>query len=320
MRHRLSGILPFAPVIGGVFTYLVYRAFFSEAGINGIGRHFSNIALERRTPDAIAGLGPIEGLLAWGVTGSFFVLAFLGGVTVLLHIFNEALQTRSKTARYIAIAVCLGAVAAVGLTNYAGNAFAVNSLNDLLVESLRLHGIEGAITLLNLFTPMVLAVTVLLMASAWATLSIDTEGESDAGLTIKNQLRSINRMLFVGAVVLVAGVVHSGAVHRLPAVLMNSFHSETWNELISALSASSGAIWTLLLLGIYLPSIVVLRLRVRALAMASVTQQTPEHVDKWLSTHGLTVQFPALIAQLGAIVSPFLVGGPASPLIGLFGG
>ena len=61
-------------------------------------------------------------------------------------------------------------------------------------------------------------------------------------------------------------------------------------------------------------------MRVREMALASVEEQTPEHLENWLKNHGLTVKFPQMIAQIGAIISPFLIGGPASPRIGLFGG
>ncbi|MDJ0909499.1 MAG: hypothetical protein QNI99_09905 [Woeseiaceae bacterium] len=320
MRIQLRNLRSLAPFIGGVFTYGIYRILYSEAGINGIGRDFEAIILELRSTDVLGGVDSIHGLLSWSVTGTFFILSFLGGVAVLLHILYEASRGLSDLNRYLRFAVSLSVVAAIGFLTFSGNPFAVDSLNRVLENAFALHGIEGARILYDLSTPMVLAVTVLLMVSAWATLKFDTASANDAVLTIKTRLRWLNRTLFVGAVVLVAGVVHADAVHRLPSVLMIEVNADAWNELIGALSASSGAIWTFLLLGIYLPSIVVLRLRVRALAEDSVEQRTPEHVENWLKNHGLTVQFPQMIAQVGAIISPFLVGGPASPLIGLFGG
>ena len=309
-----------APIAGGVLTYGIYRILFSEARINGIGNEVLPMDLVQRTTDAVGGVDSIQGRLSWGVTGTFFILSFLGGVAVLVHVFNEASRTRSDLNYFFRFVVCLGAVVAISVVTFAGNPFAVDSLNNLLEDAFSLHEIESAKILYDLSTPMVLAVTVLLMASAWATLISDTRRTSDAILTIKAQLRWLNTMLFVGAVVLVAGVVHVDAVHRLPSVLMSELTAKSWNELVSALSASTGAIWTFLLLGIYLPSIVVLRMRVRALAEDSVEKPTPKHVEDWLKNHGLTVKFPQMIAQIGAIISPFLVGGPASRLVGLFGG
>ena len=171
MRIRLHNILALAPVFGGFATYIVYRIFFTEAGINGIGNDLGAFDLERPVTHLYVGVDPILGLLSWGVTGTFFVLSFLGGMVVLMHVLYGALRERSGKKPLMGFAICVGAAVAIGLLSFAGNPLAVNSLNGVLVESFELHGIEGATVLLGIYMPMVLAVTVLLMASAWATVS-----------------------------------------------------------------------------------------------------------------------------------------------------
>ena len=62
-----------------------------------------------------------------------------------------------------------------------------------------------------------------------------------------------------------------------------------------------------------------LRTRARRLALEAVDEKTPEKIEQWLASQGLTVHFPQSLAQIGALLSPFLIGGPAPPLIGIFG-
>jgi hypothetical protein len=170
-----------------------------------------------------------------------------------------------------------------------------------------------------LFTPMMLVVVVLLMCAAWATLSAKVEAGDTPGLHLRNQTRYINAALFAGAIMLVAGVVHAGAIHRLPVVLLAESDRSDWNELVEGLSASTGAVWTFILVGIYLPTLAVLHIRARALAFEAVDEKTPEKIEQWLANHGLDFHLSQSLAQTGALLSPFLIGGPASQLLGILG-
>jgi hypothetical protein len=102
-------------------------------------------------------------------------------------------------------------------------------------------------------------------------------------------------------------------------VLLAESDRSDWNELVQGLSASTGAVWTFILLGIYLPTLAVLHIRARALAFEAVDEKTPEKIEQWLANHGLDFHLSQSLAQTGALLSPFLIGGPASQLLGILG-
>jgi len=308
-----------SPVLGGVLAYGVYRVFYIEAGINGLGRRFPTQALSLDNAGAAGDAGKALGLLSWGVTGTFFVLAFIGTSVVLGSIIGDALRTQGQRHRWTVIGTIALLAVLVGVFTRSDNPFAVDSFNATLLEAFAMLDVAEADRLLMTFTPMMLVVVVLLMCAAWATLSAEVGPGEAPGMHLRTQTRNINTALFAGAIMLVAGVVHAGAIHRLPNVLLAESATSSWDELIQGLSASTGAVWTFILLGIYLPTLAVLRTRARTLAFEAVDEKTPEKIEQWLASQGLTVHFPQSLAQIGALLSPLLIGGPASPLIGIFG-
>jgi hypothetical protein len=136
-------------------------------------------------------------------------------------------------------------------------------------------------------------------------------------LLLKDQIRKLNMTLFVGATMIVAGIVFANAMHLLPGALLEEARAEDWNQLVDGLSASMGAVWTLILLSIYLPSILVLRIRARELALGATEGETSHDVNEWQSKHGLSPQFRDKLVQIIALLSPLIVGGPAAPFLRL---
>jgi hypothetical protein len=312
------GMTGVSPVLGGVLAYGVYRVFYIEAGINGLGRRFPTQALSLDNAGAAGDAGKALGLLSWGVTGTFFFLAFIGTSIVLGSIIGYALRAGDQWHRWRVIGT-ITFLAVLAVFTRSNNPFAVNSFNPTLTQAFQMLDVAKADWLLAIFTPIMLIVVILLMCGAWATLSAEVRAGEAPGLHLRNQTRYINTALFAGAIMLVAGVVHAGAIHRLPDVLLAESDTARWDELIRGLSASTGAVWTFILLGIYLPTLAALHTRARTLAFEAVDEKTPEKIEKWLANHGLTFHFSQSLAQIGALLSPLLIGGPASPLIGIFG-
>lgn len=302
-----------SPAVGGALAYIAYRVFYIEAGIDGLGRRFQALSLDNAGAAGDAEKALV--LLSWSVTGTFFVLAFIGTSIVLWSIISDELRRRRHRWKVIGTIAFLAVL--VGVYTRSNNPFAVNSFNETLSRAFATLGVAEADWLLMLLTPMMLVVVVLLMCAAWATLSAKVEAGETPGLHLRNQTRHINAALFAGAIMLVAGIVHAGAIHHLPDVLLAESDRSGWDELIRGLSASTGAVWTFILLGIYLPTLAVLHTRARTLAFEAVDEKTPEKIEQWLANHGLTFHFSQSLAQIGALLSPFLIGGPASQLLGI---
>jgi hypothetical protein len=130
----------------------------------------------------------------------------------------------------------------VGVFTCSNNPFAVNSFNATLTQAFEILDFAKVDWLLMIFTPMVLIVVILLMCAAWAALSSEAGAGEAPGLNLRNQSHYINTAFFAGAIMLVAGVVHAGAIHRLPDVLLAESDTSSWDELIQGLSAGTGAV------------------------------------------------------------------------------
>ena len=91
--------------------------------------------------------------------------------------------------------------------------------------------------------------------------------------------------------------------------------------MVHALSTGTGAVWTFILLGIYLPAALILRRRALELAHAELPDDaTLDKVSVWLSEHGLTSHAVQQLARIAALLGPLLVGGPAAPFLQLLTG
>jgi len=302
-----------------ILAYGVYRVFFVYAHIDGFGKRTSLPAL---TEDAgfPADVVRLSGLLSWGISGAVFFLVFVGAAAILSYIFLAAASQRSGRSNMVLVGSLIAILAGVVWTAIGSNPFAVDSLNSLILESLELMNIDMGRELFNAFTPMMLGITVLMAFACMSVLLLDGGEDTDSAQSLRHQVRRVNTILFTGAILLVVGIVHANAVHHLPDVFLRDDDLATWKSLVTSLSASTGAVWTMILISIYLPSIAVLRFRAHAVAKVALMGNEAETVSGWFAEHGLSVGFPQQLAQLAALISPFIVGGPASPLLGLLGG
>ena len=103
-------------------------------------------------------------------------------------------------------------------------------------------------------------------------------------------------------------------VHHLsPAsyLLPESEIGKSVASLVSGIVASMGTVFTLLVAGIYVPAAILLRARIRKLAI----REQPDDPDGWLETHKLTLKFSQSVRGVIALLGPLLAG-PLGELIG----
>jgi hypothetical protein len=72
-----------------------------------------------------------------------------------------------------------------------------------------------------------------------------------------------------------------------------------------------GTVFTLFAAGVYLPAALLLRARVRKLAL----RQKPDDPERWLKSHGLMLSFPQYLPRVIALLGPLLAG-PLGELLG----
>jgi hypothetical protein len=310
--HRIAQL---APIMGGVVVFGIYRMHYIAANIYDVDVGLTAKDLCVDCEDSLSTLQPILGQLNWSVTGIFFVMAFIGAVVMLGRIILLALRQRTARNLYGLFAIIVVTVATVGWSSLGDNPFAVKGFNSVLVRSFELLNMQQAEILLNVFTPIILVIVILLMVAAWSALVFSPANGVTEETHLQDKFRHLNTTLFVGATMLVAGVVHAGAMHRLPGVLIDKAGTENWDQLVQGMSASTGAVWTLILLGIYVPSLLVPQTRARHLAISSAQEKTPQKIDEWLLNNGLTSQLSQKLVQILALLSPLIIGGPAAPFL-----
>ena len=309
-----------SPIWGGLIAYGVYRLFFIESNIQGIDVGLSAVELPAHGLAASGSLHATNALLGWSVTGAFLVLAFGGAIYVLADIIRASLRAYKATTFWVTIVVTVTSTILVGYASFAKDPFTVVAFKPILNRSFDLLDMSHAGLLFNLFTPMVLAVTIFFMAAASSALADKKTLDESAAIHLKDQFRHLNRALLAGATMLVAGVVFASAMHRLPGIFVDETAREAWHQLIDGLAASLGAAWTLVLVGIYLPPIFVLYRRARTLALQEAEEKTPEKINEWLANQKMTAGIAEKLPYAAVLLSPLIVGGPAAQLLKLITG
>ena len=158
----------------------------------------------------------------------------------------------------------------------------------------------------RLFDSMSLTATLCLASAACVTLWQRDVNARPSVADVARRVRMLRYVLYVGAALLALGVL------RLSAMLSwgQSFFaadSETGKSvstLVSGVTSSLGAYFTLLMLGIYLPA--ALLLRERALEVAE--GKDLEEKQNFLKTHGLDVSFADYVPRVLALFGPLLAG------------
>ena len=307
-----------APIIGFAVTFICYRLYFIASDIDGLatGVTLNDLGVLGDGSSAIADRALAK--LTWSVTGAFFAIAFVGSVAMLLKLLWAFARQLAMPHRYRLYAALLLASVAIAVFAHSNNPFAVNDINPLLARSFELLDMPKGVWLLHATTPMVLVVLLLLIVTAWSVLERQPSEGVEAAAHLRKQIAHLNTALFVGAIMLVAGVVHASALHQLPGILIDREAAAAWARILNGLSASTGTIWTFLLLGIFGPSLYVVRERARRLAAGEASAK--EDMDKWLADNGLKIQGPSLLTQILALLGPLIAGGPAAPLLHLVTG
>jgi len=346
--RRLSPALPF---VGAILVYLVYRFFFSAADVAFIPLGFSPADLHVEVGAGLSDPRSVVARLSWSVTGVFFVLALIASLIVLVRVIAAALRGRGFAVQGAVFGVAVVLAFSCAWFSVEDNLFTVRAFNPILERSFELLEIRHAPVLADWYTGLMLVVTVMLTFAASASLVSPleqstspassaaenpseeaTSSESPASATsseepsskadhLREQLVRLNTALFIGATMLVAGIVHAIALHKLPGALLNEALGEELNIVVHALSTSAGAIWTFLLLGIYLPAAFTLRRRASELARSEVSgDPTHENVNTWLAENGLSSRMTQQLARIAALLGPLLVGGPAGAFLQLLTG
>lgn len=251
--------------------------------------------------------------MVWGLSAMVLVLAWAVATGGALWIITQSLTDRPLALR----ARLAGLAAAVAVALFAWqDPLTIRRLEPVLNEAFAFMRIDLGPLLLRLFSSVLVGAAVLLAIAASSTLARPRE-EAPSPRHLAAQTQRLRQVLFLAATMLVAGTMQTAAMHRLPATLCEGDAREALAALGQGVSATAGTIWTLLILAFYLPAAMILRRRALTLAEAAEDGGEPDQIAKWLAEQGMESTLWQQLARLGAIVSPFLMGGPLTALLDL---
>lgn len=306
-----------APAAAGVLVFALYRIFYRAAAIDRL-----HLPIDAGAWQDVAALSvAAENLVArmtWGLSAMVFVLAWLAAVGGTLWVIAGA--TADRPLRVKVLWLGLGAaLGTLGLGWAYQDPLTLPRVKPILVHAFEALEMEAGPYLLHLFTGMAVGAAMLLLVASSATLA-GPASAADPGDHLKAQVGRLRRILYLGAGVLVAGTLQTAATHQLPVTLLAEGSARSFQLIARSISTSTGAVWTLLLLAIYLPSAFVLRQRALGLAEEAQRRGQAESVEGWFGRLGLESSFTQHLARLSAILGPLVTGGPVAALLNLLGG
>lgn len=308
-RDRLVPFLPFVSfLVVHAVQLFIYRIARLDLAIGTL------VVPEVRAPGLESELSDLARRIEWGLSGLALAMAWLAFAVVALVITWRSLAARPGYRRGFTAA---GGAIAAALFAYSltANPMTLPRLKPVLDAYFELRGLEGR-AFLYLPNAMLIAALVLLAFAASATLLRPSPGASSPDELKRSQL-ALRTLLYVAAVLLVTGVVQVRTLHRLPVVDLGEA-GEPFFKMADSLALSTGGLWTLLLLTIYLPSAAILSERGRELARTA-TSEGDGDAQSWLHERGLDTTPLQHLLRLGAALTPFVAGSQAVEVLKIFG-
>ena len=124
-------------------------------------------------------------------------------------------------------------------------------------------------------------------------------------------------LLYCGTSMLIAGILHVHQILRWPGAFLGEDEAEVVRTLANGFTATTGLYWSLLLLGFYLPTILLLR---RVAEQLARKKATPAERRQWIEAEKLAPSPRERLSHLAAVLGPLIAGGPLAALAQLLSG
>jgi hypothetical protein len=255
---------------------------------------------------------------SWTLVGGVHFLTSLLAVLTAVIVIYQVLQSLETGKRWLLILLAvLFAVDASLLVSWKVSADTSSPAQLLLASTVA--QVQHSINRYNrLFDSMSLTAIISLAFAACATLWQPDINETPEEKDMVRRVGLLRYVLYVSATLLALSVLRLSATLAWGESFLppESGTGKAVATLVSSITSSLGAYFTLLLLGMYLPATMLLRSRARKLAQG----ETMEDKDEWLKKRGLALSFSDYLPRIVALLGPLLAG-PIGELLGrAFGG
>jgi len=257
--------------------------------------------------------------VAWGIPALGFALIALGTVITSALVLISCLRGLKPRERLVAgAAIVLFALAYWSVGQYGGALILSEPGITSQLRKMTMHRTSAthAVSVDTFFDAVSFVIFLLLVSAASMTVVSSAATERNAR-TLKDRLDQLRWLLYVGATALVLRAVEMYTLYRWPGVWLSPEAGRTVDRMALAVSIAHGAVFSAILLGLYLPTALILRLRSTWLATES-TAGTTESSGAWLAKMGLELSPIQEIVRLFVTVAPLLAGGSVAKLIDVF--
>ncbi len=269
----------------------VYRTFFEAVP-----------ALEGETSARFMLMGP----LAWAATAMVLATLLSAGIVVFAYVFLSVAFPRRRAVHGICVAL---ATLAVGLL-----VWAVGPTDDETIQMVlqRLYGVQSEIP-----RPQFARITDALVVSnialcILACCALSSPLGDDASDCLRRRNTYLTIIVNLGALSLSAAVVQVYWTFRLPGNMSlvgdQGIGPTGLDAIAGGLGILSGAVYSLILAGLYAPTTWVLNREVRELVRKERDETVAEEEQEWLKKRGLAVTGWQQFQHFAAILAPFVSG------------
>jgi len=256
--------------------------------------------------------------IAWGVPAIGFALVaiavMLTTLIVIVSCFGDI--PRSERGKYFGFIV-LAALALLFIAFYFGDQIMSEPEITTNLRKATVHRTSAtyAVSMDSSFDAASYVIFLLLLCAASATL-LNSANSTQTVAQLGSRIRQIQWLLYVGATALVFRAIEMYMLYRWPQVWFNSAQADAIDRMALALSTAHGSFFSAILVALYLPAAIVLRLRTKTIAVQAVAGTT-EEPEAWLAKAGLKFSPIKEMVNLIAIIAPLLAGGSVAKLVGV---
>lgn len=265
--------------------------------------------------------GEIRARFLWLASSIALLTSSIAAIAVAAVVITKCLSDERRRIAF-QTAIALTIIALVSVQFLAGN---LKNLNfDLTLELLAntrifLPGFVEANVRLIAYAVVVTSIiaAMFLVVAASSSVVIPT-GSDTAGLNaVGLHLSRLRNVLYIGAIMLVCGIVNMGAWMRWPAALLrNPDHVEAFTGMALGVTTYWGAAFTVITIAAYVPPVLYLRSQALRLHERQYPEVSAAEREKWLRSEGFTISEGAKPAPIIAMAGPLLAG-PLSSILNI---
>ncbi len=278
----------------------------------------------------------LGGRMTYSAVVFFHVVVCLGAMAYYWDRLRETPKTVKQSA-YMAIVIeatlVLGALIGLSTAGLAGYKLTYFHIRELIAGTPVGSDLVAPIAHMGFsklsvgaFLPTGFGVISVIMAAGVASAAARKQpevSEAEWPQLVRDRLHTLQQSFLILSAVLVTSTLSASLFFHLPTEMFNfEGNSASKEALISyarGLSVFWGAIYTLTLIAVFAPPVVVLLHRLRAFARQKLGKESPSEYQEWLADEHLDFSVRKQLANLAALLAPLMAGQIGSLLQSLGG-